>query len=1280
MANLGLNQLDDLIGGAFSLNPDVFQTVVRLPQGQTVSLLVVLFAGLSLSVGQSIILFANQVKPVRFILSLILNAILFVFGFLFLVLSTWLIGWLPGFVRLPWGDLVIGLGLGYAPLLFSFLGAMPYAGAPVLNLLSVWHLLAMVVGVSAIAQISAGSAFAYVALGWFALHLLRGTIGQPIARIGQSLTRRVAAVEVVRKRSELAERLDAGMEMRLASAGAAPSLSPSEPSLGSGGRSALPPPQELPPPSFSAVASPSASAAVLPMESPDNPQSRFVHWLQSIPQLIQLAAILLGMILLFLLVGLLLRPIRNNLFGWYETLPRLFRWLFDLTWIGVVAMVFAGLLAPLETLGWWAGWFGDGVETDDSDIPTPRTATAQNADISRYMVYLDGVGQSGEAYTPDVVDFIEALQLALPKDVAFVQGLIMYSVRNQSLVENRPLAWVWRLADQMRWENPMALLGFMVNLRNAWVVAVSADKRYGPIYNQGIAQILYNGLVRQGYQPGDRTPITLLGYSGGAQMAAAAAPYLKRALGADIEVISLGGVMSANNQFLKLGHLYHLVGEKDSVEALGPFLFPGRREFFGLSYWNRAMRKGKITEVNLGPMGHQVPGGIMDPQAFLPDGESHLNYTISVILSILEGRLLVTAPQQHKRPSNYELYKQADFNDYRYYPLDQAVDGQWYRPIAPWMGRLILPQLDERDWAAGVWFEVHHADRGYESLVGQRVLLRWAEDPTVQQWVRAVTQDVHFSVDAEYSSQYGGTVHPDRLNHWQQVDPLESLAGFRPTDDGVVMLDGMVRVEGSGSASSPTGQEAASPIHSSTARLSARAEAHSPIHTPHPTPHTPHPILSITTPPTEITGRYYALVRFEGAIANTDRYQIRHFNPVSRQFDGLAEEVRLPEVVRSPGKGSYPSTSQQIERSPLNEMGWYIYGAKDAAGWFVVQSLAPRSLLRLQPDRVVFGSRASYRYVRQEAWADAVAQKGRVSSVLCVGHRRTEQIQEAIDEWKVGDRALLLHVYGGIGGNNKEPAAATPIFFGHFSYGIATVVQDPFTDERRFEINYLQVYSHNTDGIISGTLHWSRYMGDRQFGWLGTRPVCDILIKFEPFTGEFEIHGRRRSPLSLMVTQLNAMTARYRIGDGTGATYVGPANNCAQDSNQALFASIRALSDAIATNQTLLQEWLATNPAQAQDYQQLLDVSAKLDRKLRPLGSPRPDWEANVFNLGTTLEDDPLRNLWFGLGSWRSLLPRKASDAIVQVFLEHGASVWVLRTNQVGGHDPDIEPIVPITF
>jgi predicted Abi (CAAX) family protease len=222
-------------------------------------------------------------------------------------------------------------------------------------------------------------------------------------------------------------------------------------------------------------------------------------------------------------------------------------------------------------------------------------------------------------------------------------------------------------------------------------------------------------------------------------------------------------------------------------------------------------------------------------------------------------------------------------------------------------------------------------------------------------------------------------------------------------------------------------------------------------------------------------------------------------------------------------------------------------------------------------------------------------------------------------------------------------------------------------------------------------------MGDRQFGWMGTRPVCDLLIKFEPFTGYYNLDGLLLSPLDYMLLQLNVMTARYRIGDGTGGTYVGPANNCAQDSNQALFASIEYIYRMMRQNPEIEKALVRDKPEQAYALSQLQQLKKDLKNVLEPLGRPRSDWQINEFNLGSTLEDKPMVNLWYGLKSGATPRLRKAqgnahqevgvlfslvmkSDNIVRIFLKYGAQVWVLRTNQIGGHDPDLEPIAPITL
>ncbi|MGJ3251047.1 MAG: Yip1 family protein, partial [Elainellaceae cyanobacterium] len=1079
MTDTLLSRFWELVGWVFALNAEAFRVVSTLPNGIAIALVIVLLAGLSQAIAQGVILFINRITRIRFVLSLLINAVLFVTGFIFLVFSTWLITLPSGAVQVSFKDLAVVLGISYAPLLFSFLGALPYLGGPTLSILSIWHLLAMVVGFNAILMVGMGTAFKYVVFGWIALQLLQNTVGQPIANLGRRLSNAVAGVDLATSRRAVRETVQSRMNdaplmwqeqfrERITDVRRA-SISTRVSARVSGGTTREPFEGE----NTSAHFSPNPSST-----DPVQPANRISQPKQNWSRIAKTTLGLLGMAILTILVVILFSPIRAWISDGYDDLPQLFRFIFDLVWIATIAIVVAGLIAPLETLGWWAGWYEDEIDTTVNAgelAQTPARMEGEPQTVSRYIVYLDGIGKSTFEYLPDIEEFLDTLAPRLPNNVALIRGIMPYSVMNNPLDEDRPLAFLWKAADKARFANPTALLGLLVNIRNVLTVGVSADKRYGPLYNQGIAQVVYNGLVKNGYPLDSATPITLIGYSGGGQMACACAPLLKRALSAPIDVISLGGVISANCNILQLEHLYHLVGDRDRVEQIGPIMFPGRWKLFPLSYWNRAKRRGNISIISLGPIGHQVPGGILDPSYILPNGQRSLEQTIGYINAILKGKLLPELDLGSIKPSNYDRYRQVPFTRPGYYPLKQSVDLDYYRAIAPWMGRLILPSADERAYLNGVWFEVYHAPDNYQDLVGTVVRLGWSSDPITQRLVKAVTKDVHFSADAEYTSKYGGLVHPTRLNHWLQVDPLESLAGSHPVDDIIVALDEPVIVETWAQASETS---------SSFTEASVS--------------------LYIRSTPVQITGRFYGLVRFVKPIGD-DHYRVVHFNRVSRQFDGLNEVVAMPRVIADQN-GCFPSTRQNIEKSPLNEVGWYVYGAADTSGQFVVQALAPRGLLRLQPDRVVFGQKAAYRYIRTDAWADIRDKKGRISSVLCACRDRDTpaSIQNALDEWPDGSdefpegtRALVLHVYGGIGGEKREPAAATPIFFGHFAYGLATVIRDPLADELRFDIRYHQVYTHNTDGLVAGTLHWSRYLGDRQFGWVGVRPVCDILVKLD---------------------------------------------------------------------------------------------------------------------------------------------------------------------------------------
>ena len=297
-----------------------------------------------------------------------------------------------------------------------------------------------------------------------------------------------------------------------------------------------------------------------------------------------------------------------------------------------IALVLAGLLAPFEALGWWAGWYSSDRDTTTLSLNHNKFTVTNKvtSTASQYIVYLDGIGKSSFKYSFRVAKFLEQLEKSLSKkDYILIKDIIPYSVFNLPLTIGRPLAKFWL------WIEGKTKFGVLILLRNMFQVAVSVDRRYGPIYNRGTAQIVIDRLLACGYQPGSGALITLIGYSGGGQISLGAVPYLKKVLAAPIEVISLAGVISGNTEVTQLEHLYHLVGEKDLVANLTPYLFPQRWSLISWSNWNLAKSRGEISFISLGKVGHDSKNGPLDETAILADGCTHLEKTLATVVSIL---------------------------------------------------------------------------------------------------------------------------------------------------------------------------------------------------------------------------------------------------------------------------------------------------------------------------------------------------------------------------------------------------------------------------------------------------------------------------------------------------------------------------------------------------------------------------------------------------------------------------------------------------------------------
>ena len=338
--------------------------------------------------------------------------------------------------------------------------------------------------------------------------------------------------------------------------------------------------------------------------------------------------------------------------------------------VALAALLVMGALAPLETLGWWAGWYGDPVDDRHLDPRSAHPGEAVGGDAAApgepwaddvvpaaaapdaprpppeapiagpWVVYLAGIHAVGPVtHARREARLVARLRAALPR--GRVLEVFPYSVTNRALTGQRVFArlWRWSLAAKLSGRRLAQVAGFLINVRNLWQVLVSADRRYGPFYSRGSAELIVRALRRRGF-PLDAAAgarIVLVGYSGGAQVAAGAAPFVRERTGAEVIVVSLGGVVAADPGLLEADRVWHLIGRADRVQRIASWLFPGRWRLLTWSPWNVARRRGRLRTVEIGPCDHTGDHGYLDEEAFVADGRNHLDVTVDVLAAVAEG-------------------------------------------------------------------------------------------------------------------------------------------------------------------------------------------------------------------------------------------------------------------------------------------------------------------------------------------------------------------------------------------------------------------------------------------------------------------------------------------------------------------------------------------------------------------------------------------------------------------------------------------------------------------
>lgn len=312
--------------------------------------------------------------------------------------------------------------------------------------------------------------------------------------------------------------------------------------------------------------------------------------------------------------------------------------------LGLLLVFVMALLSPLEALGWWSGWSSDHVTPQKPVEGLPERDSVTEYDGNYYLVYLTAVGGvSAEDISKRERGFLERLKDRLA-DAVIVDDIYPFSVSNNPLNGERQLGWLWKRIHNSRMHGRGSILVALIFIRNVLQVAVSGDRRYGPIYNVGVAREIALSLLEHGYDIGSGKPITVMGWSGGGQIAVGVVPYLEQVLDAPIYVVSIGGVITDDPGIASVEQLYHLQSSKDKFPNITQILYPGRWKFVRYSNWNQAKADGRISVVDPGPMIHTGRGDYFDRHATLPDGTPHVERTADLVSDFVKSQPLPEPP------------------------------------------------------------------------------------------------------------------------------------------------------------------------------------------------------------------------------------------------------------------------------------------------------------------------------------------------------------------------------------------------------------------------------------------------------------------------------------------------------------------------------------------------------------------------------------------------------------------------------------------------------------
>jgi hypothetical protein len=138
----------EAVGGILSLNPEVILSLQTSPNGLSVAIVILLLATVSDVVGNSPVLFFNKMSPGRLAAAMGIETILSLVRLAIWMIVSAILFFVVNHVRLTLSNVVVVVGIGYAPMLWSFLVVIPTVGPLIRRILIAWTLVTLTASIA----------------------------------------------------------------------------------------------------------------------------------------------------------------------------------------------------------------------------------------------------------------------------------------------------------------------------------------------------------------------------------------------------------------------------------------------------------------------------------------------------------------------------------------------------------------------------------------------------------------------------------------------------------------------------------------------------------------------------------------------------------------------------------------------------------------------------------------------------------------------------------------------------------------------------------------------------------------------------------------------------------------------------------------------------------------------------------------------------------------------------------------------------------------------------